>query len=140
MVELDQTPEPESMFPLNIRCTSLTLGIAKPLKKLDFSASTRKKAQTPKKRAAFTPLKIQGDTKPKLEPESPTPIPAETVAKPKRTVKRVDAFLQPKVEPEEEAGSAGSAQQSVSHYDEAVDVKPDISELEGLLGGLDLEA
>jgi hypothetical protein len=95
---------------------------------------TRKKAQTPKKRAAFTPLKIQGDTKPKLEPESPT------VAKPKRTVKRSDAFLQPKVEPEEEAGSAESAQQSVSYYDEAVDVKPDISELEGLLGGLDLEA
>jgi hypothetical protein len=95
---------------------------------------TRKKAQTPKKRAAFTPLKFQGDTKPKLEPESPT------VAKPKRTVKRSDAFLQPKVEPEEEAGSAESAQQSVSYYDEAVDVKPDISELEGLLGGLDLEA
>lgn len=45
---------------------------AQSIRKLTFGGAKGKKGQTPKKKAAFTPLRLAGDVKPKVEPESPT--------------------------------------------------------------------
>jgi hypothetical protein len=112
-------------------------------KKIDFS--TRKKAQTPKKRGLFTPMKISGEVKPKLEPQSPTTDQPAPIMDPKRAAKAKIAVVQPKIEPAlEEAGGDGITglnSQDIYRTKTSAeqDVKPDIRNLESLLGGLNLE-
>jgi hypothetical protein len=115
-------------------------------KKIDFS--TRKKGQTPKKRGLFTPMKISGDVKPKLEPESPIMQQSAPIMKPERATGAKVAGVQPKIEPalkeavaEEIAGSGGEETRAKTIMETPMgqDVKPDIRDFEGLLGGLILE-
>ena len=122
---------------------ALTLGQTP--KKLDFT-STRKKGLTPKKRAIFTPMKIVGDVKPKLEPDSPTTERTTTAEDPKRAMQAKGP--QPKVEPDLEGAGIGEdcQEESVAARPKAAlqgsinkDVRPDVRALESLLGGLNLE-
>jgi hypothetical protein len=115
-------------------------------KKIDFSA--RKKGQTPKKRGLFTPMKISGDVKPKLEPESPIMQQSAPIMKPKRAVGAKVAGVQPKIEPaleeavaEENTGSGGEETRADTTMETPMeqDVKPDVRDLESLLGGLNLD-
>jgi hypothetical protein len=115
-------------------------------KKIDFS--TRKKRQTPKKRGLFTPMKISGDVKPKLEPGSPIMQQPAPIMKPKRAAGAKVAGVHPKIEPaleeavaEEITGSGGEETRAdtTMEWPMEQDVKPDIRGLESLLGGLNLE-
>jgi len=115
-------------------------------KKIDFS--TRKKGQTPKKRGLFTPMKISGDVKPKVEPESPLPQQSAPTMKPGRATRAKEAGIQPKIEPalhetmtqgDTRLGSKGARAEINSGATTEEDVKPDVRDLESLLGGLNLE-
>ena len=115
-------------------------------KKIDFS--NRKKRQTPKKRGLFTPIKISGDIKPKLEPESPIMQQSAPIMKARRGVGAKVAGVHPKIEPalvepvaEENTGSGGDETRAEIIMGSPIeqDVKPDIQDLESLLGGLNLE-
>jgi len=114
-------------------------------KKIDFTV-TRKKGQTPKKRGIFTPLKISSDIKPKLEPESPSVDRMMPIVALKTTTTKPS--VQPKVEPDSnEAVAEGSSELGARAAATALktgesagkDVKPDITALESLLDGLNLE-
>jgi hypothetical protein len=116
-------------------------------KKIDFP--TRKKGQTPKKRGLFTPMKISGDVKPKLEPESPIMPQSAPIMKPKRAVGAKVAGVHPKIEPaleeavaEENTGSGGEETRANTAMEIATaqDVKPeDIRGLETLLGSHNMD-
>lgn len=111
------------------------------MRKIDFSASGRKKAQTPKKKAPFTPLRPNLDMKPKMEPESPSAqkrslnirsevLPAESEDGP--AMVKVETMSGCNVETtHDETRPASSPAQ--------IDVKPNVDDLEALLGGLDLD-
>jgi hypothetical protein len=76
-------------------------------------------------------MKIGADIKPKIELESPTPRPTEFVVKPKRATKKGDALLVPKMEKEDEEVT-GTPEPSTGTIDmETIDLKPDITALEG---------
>jgi len=114
-------------------------------KKIDFSA--RKKGQTPKKRGLFTPMKVSGDVKPKLEPENPISQQLAPIVKPTRAARAKAGGIQPKLEPPLEEGveriaGVGGHQTRAEDIREMPieqDVKPDVQGLEDLLGGLNLE-
>jgi hypothetical protein len=111
-------------------------------KKIDFS--TRKKGQTPKKRGLFTPMKISGDIKPKLELQSPTTDQPAPIIEPKPAAKARIAVVQPKIEPALEVvgdgiTGLGGEEMLTTRTPAMQDVKPDIRDLESLLGGLNLE-
>lgn len=99
--------------PFNVSSTDQSVGPA--VRKVDFSKVSRKKTQTPKKKAAFTPLRKVLDIKPKLEPESP-------VTQPRWAPSTMAA------EQEHRSGVRAMA--------ETKDVKPDVDGLQDLLGGL----
>ena len=86
---------------------------------MDFSKTSRKKVQTPKKKAAFTPLRKVLDIKPKFGLESPTA--------PNQSNK----------------GTGGQTREydlaGARAIKEPEDVKPDIDNLDELLGGLTIE-
>jgi hypothetical protein len=93
-------------------------------------------------------MKISGDVKPKLEPESPIIQQSAPIMKPKRAVGAKVAGVQPKIEPsleeavaEENTGSGGEETWAETTMETLMeqDVKPDIRRLEGLLGDLNLE-
>jgi hypothetical protein len=115
-------------------------------KKIDFS--TRKKGQTPKKRGLFTPMKISGDVKPKIEPESPIVQHSAPIMKPGRAAGAKVAGIHPKIEralekavAEENTGSGGEETMVETTMETTTeqDVKPDVRHMESLLGGLNLE-
>jgi hypothetical protein len=121
----------------------IPLTIGRDIPKLTFT-KTRKKAQTPRK-PAFTPVKILGDVKPKLEPESPTVEKAVPVAKAKRANKA--KVMQPKAEPVsdlevtgvQDADRIGDMDRNADTPNVAGDVKPDIRELESLFDNMGLD-
>jgi len=92
-------------------------------------------------------MKVSGDVKPKLEPESPTIQQSAPSMKPTRAARAKAGGIQPKLEPplEEGLGSiagVGSHQTRAENITEMPieqDMKPDIQSLESLLGGLNLE-
>ena len=123
----------------------LRLTLGQTPKKIDFTV-TRKKGQTPKKRGIFTPLKISSDIKPKVEPESPSVKNTMPIVTLRATKSK--ASVQPKVEPDlDEAVAEGSSELGAGAAATALktgksagkDVKPDITALESLLDGLNLE-
>jgi hypothetical protein len=92
-------------------------------------------------------MKVSEEIKPKIEPESPTVQKPEPINKSSRARKVKAVVLQPKLEPDhgavavERASSLDSRDVSENHsWNGSVeqDVKPDVRELESLLGGLDL--
>ena len=93
-------------------------------------------------------MKISGDVKPKLEPESPIVQQSAPIMKPKRAPRAKVAGVHPKVEPAleeavagENTGSRGEEvrAETIMETSTEQDVKPDIRDLESLLGGLNLE-
>lgn len=119
--------------------------IARAAPKIDQTAVARKKAQTPKKRAAPTPRGVPAEIKPKLEPESPVQERIAPKAKSRRAVKPKARLVQPKTEPDLEAEAASSSvhSSSIQHVGSRnvaeEDIKPDVRALESLLDGLNLE-
>jgi len=119
--------------------------IARAAPKIGLTAVARKKAQTPKKRAAPTPRGVPADIKPKLEPESPAQEEIAPKAKSKRAVKPKAGLVQPKTEPDLETEAASSSvhssciQHGGSQNLAEEDIKPDVRALESLLDGLNLE-
>jgi hypothetical protein len=115
-------------------------------KKINFS--TRKKGQTPKKRGLFTPMKISGDVKPKIEPERPIVQHSAPIMKPGRAAGAKDSGIHPKIEraleeavAEENNGSGGGETRTGTTIETTAeeDVKPDVRHLDSLLGGLNLK-
>jgi len=92
-------------------------------------------------------MKVSGDVKPKLEPESPIVQQPAPIMKPTRAAKAKAGGIQPKLEPPLEEGvesiaGVGSRQtraESITEMPIEQDVKPDVQGLEDLLGGLNLE-
>jgi hypothetical protein len=93
-------------------------------------------------------MKLAGDVKPKLEPESPTLSTSAPVPKSKRATKAKAPPVLPKVEPDLEKvaderrsplGNDGTGMDAAVKEHMLQDVKPDVRELEDLLGGLNLE-
>jgi hypothetical protein len=93
-------------------------------------------------------MKISGDIKPKLEPESPIMQQSAPIVKPKRVAGAKVAGIHPKIEPaleeavaEENTGSGGEETRAETTIETTAeqDVKPDVRHLESLLSGLNLE-
>lgn len=85
---------------------------------MDFSKTSRKKVQTPKKKAAFTPLRKVLDIKPKVESESP--------------IRQTD-------QNQLAANGKQTINSSARTAGEPEDVKPDVDGLQDLLGGLAID-
>ena len=92
-------------------------------------------------------MKVSGDVKLKLEPESPISQQPAPIMKPARGARAKAGGIQRKLEPSPEEGVESIAGVG-SHHTRAVDmtempieqdVKPDIQGLQDLLGGLNLE-
>ena len=92
-------------------------------------------------------MKVSGDVKPKLEPESPNIQEPAPIMKPTRAARAKAGGIQPKLEPPLEEGvesiaGIGSHQIRAEHITEmpiGQDVKPNVQGLEDLLGRLNLE-
>lgn len=92
-------------------------------------------------------MKVSGDVKPKLEPESLIVQQLAPIMKPTRAAKAKAGGIQPKLEPPLEEGvesiaGVGSHQtraESITEMPIEQDVRPDVQGLEDLLGGLNLE-
>jgi len=92
-------------------------------------------------------MKVSGDVKLKLEPESPISQQPAPIMKPTRGARAKARGIQLKLEPPPEEGvenitGVGTHQtraEDITHLPFEQDVKPDVQGLEDLLGGLNLE-